>query len=455
MSTEMTGSSKAIERLRTAVSGEIVLPDDQRYEDARKVWNGIVDKRPAVIVRPANTADVREAVNFARESGLRANVRGGGHNVAGSALNDGGVVIDLSLMRAVDVDPASRKVSVQGGATLGDLDAATQAHGLAVPVGVVSETGIAGLTLGGGAGYMRRKYGLSCDNLISAEVVTADGKLLRARETENADLFWALRGGGQGAAVVTLFEFQAYPLGPEVFLCFVFHPWEQARELFRFFREYTADAPEEIGLLAFAATLPHEEFVPKPSRGRKAVGFIATYIGDAADGERLLQPVREVATPLFDASAVVPYVDAQKSFDEDYPSGRRYYWKSTYLKALDDATIDAIIEVSDYPSPLTTVDIWHNGGAMARPAQDTAFTHRDAPYGLTFEANWDDAIDDDANIGWAREGWQKMQRFSTGGLYVNFPGGAGDADVGKLAYGENWERLQAVRKRYDPHGLFA
>jgi FAD/FMN-containing dehydrogenase len=453
--TEMASASEAIDRLRASYPGEVISPDDAAYEEARKVWNGTVDRRPAVIVRPKDTNGVAEAVNFARENGLNATVRGGGHNVAGSALNDGGVVIDLSLMRAVDVDAGARTVRAQGGVTLGDIDAATQAHGLAVPVGVVSETGIAGLTLGGGVGYMRRKYGLSCDNLISAEVVTADGSVLTASENENPDLFWALRGGGQGACAVTSFEFKAYPLGPDVFLCLVFHPWEQARDLFRFFREYTAEAPEEIGLLAFAATLPHEEFVPQASRGRKSVAYLAVYVGDPADGERLLQPVRDVATPLFDASEVTSYVDAQKALDEDYPNGRRYYWKSTYLKGLEDETIDAIVELGEtYPSPLTTVDLWHNGGAMARPASDTAFAGRDAPYTLTFEANWDDPADDGTNIAWAREGWQKMQRFSTGGLYVNFPGGVGDAETGEVAYGENWDRLQAVRRRHDANSLF-
>ena len=454
MTVEKTSSSDTIGSLREGVTGKVIATGDSAYGEARKVWNGTVDKRPAVIVQPDDTSGVVEAVNFARTNDLKATVRGGGHNVAGSALNDGGVVIDLSRMKAVDVDAGTRRVRAQGGATLGDLDAATQEHALAVPAGVVSQTGIAGLTLGGGVGYMRRKYGLSCDNLVSADLVTADGQQLTASEQENQDLFWALRGGGHGAAVVTSFEFKAYPLGPEVFLCFVFQPWEQARDLFRFFRDYTAEAPDEVGLLAFAATLPHEEFVPEASRGRKAVGFIAPYIGDPAEGERVLQPVRDAATPLFDASEVMPYVDAQKALDEDYPNGRRYYWKSTYLKGLDDETIDAIIEVSDYPSPLTTVDLWHHGGAIARPQQDTAFTNRDAPYGLTFEANWDDPADDDLNVSWTRDRWQRMQRFSTGGVYVNFPGGAGDADVGKQAFGENWDRLQAIRKRYDPDGLF-
>lgn len=456
MTEDETTIANAIGRLRGAFGGEVVAPGDSAYEEARKVWNGTVDRKPAVILRPRDTSGVADAVNFARENGLKATVRGGGHNVAGSALNDGGVVIDLSLMRKVGVDAEARTVRAQGGVTLGDIDAATQAHALAVPVGIVSETGVAGLTLGGGVGYLRRKHSLSCDNLISAKVVTADGKLLTANETENSDLFWALRGGGQGACAVTSFEFKAYPLGPEVFLCFVFQPWEQARDIFRFFREYTASAPEEIALLAFAATLPHEEFVPEASRGHKAVGFISVYIGGPAEGERLLQPVREVATPLFDASEIVPYVDAQKALDDDYPNGRRYYWKSTHLTGLDDETIDAIIELGEtYPSPLTTVDVWQNGGAMAQPRSDTAFTHREAPYTLTFESNWDDPADDGANITWAREGWQKMQRFSTGGLYVNFPGGVDDAETGKAAYGENWERLQEIRRRYDPDGLFA
>lgn len=452
MTAETKTRAQAIERFREGFGGAVITPGAAPYEEARKIWNGTIDKRPAVIIQPRTTAEVAEAVDFAREAGFNASVRGGGHNVAGGALNDGGVVIDLSQMRAVEVNPEKRTARVQGGARLNDLDAATQEHGLAVPVGVVSETGVAGLTLGGGVGHMRRKYGLTIDNLLSAEVVTADGKVLTASEQENADLFWALRGGGQGAAVVTSFQFRAHPVGPEVFLLFVIHPFEQARELLQFFRQYTAEAPDEVSLLAAVMNVPdHEEF--GEARGRKGVGFLAAYTEDPAEGERVFEPVRRAATPLVDLSDVIPWTHAQAALDEDYPDGQRYYWKSTNLKGLDDATIDAILEVSDYPSPLTTVDIWHHGGAISRPEQDTAFAHRDVPYGLTFEANWPDPKDDDANIKWARDGWDRMQEFSSG-IYVNFPGHAENADFGRLAYGANWDRLQAIRKRYDPQGLF-
>ena len=437
------------------IQGEVLPEGAPGYDDARKVWNGMIDKRPAVIVKPKTVADVITAVNASRDAGLKVTVRGGGHNVSGNALNDGGAVIDLSLMRRVEVDPSVRTVRAEGGATIGDVDAAAQEHGLAVPLGVVSETGIAGITMGGGLGWLRRKYGPTSDNLLSVDVVTAEGQFITASESENADLFWAVRGGGGGFGVVTSFEYQAHPVGPEVFFTFVFHPYEKAAEALRFFREFTATAPEELGLLAFFAEIPPIELFPAEHHGKRTIAFIAPYAGDPEEGEKLCRPLREFAVPYADFSGVTQWTELQKSLDEDYPNGRRYYWKSTYFADLSDEAIEQITrQGGEFPSPLTTIDIWHLGGAMASPREDTAFANREAPFLVTYEANWDEPSQDDENVAWAREAWNEAQQFSTGGLYLNFPGFR-EGEIERQAFGPNTERIAAIRKRYDPQQLFA
>lgn len=445
-----------IRQLRTHVKGQVIVPGDAEYDESRRLWNGMIDKRPAVIVRCRGVADVVQAVNFAREQGLPVTVRGGGHNVSGNAMSAGGLTIDLTEMSAVRVDAAARVVRAEGGARLGDLDRESQAFGLAVPAGVVSDTGVAGLTLGGGMGWMRRKHGLTCDNVVSMDVVTADGRVITVSETENSDLFWALRGGGGGFGVVTAFEYKAYPLGPDVFFTAVFHPHAEARALLRFFREFMAAAPDEVNVLGVFATIPVSEMLPEEVRGQKSLLFAGGYAGPAEEGERVMRPLREAATPLLDLSRVMPYVEAQKFFDEDYPSGRRYYWKSQYLKDLSDGTIEAIVDLGDtYPSPLTTIDVWPLGGAIKNGDGRSAVAHGDAPYLLNFESNWDDPTDDETNVSWTREAWDGMQRFSTGGLYVNFPGfeEGGEAHQ-RSAYGASWERLKALKAQYDPTDLF-
>ena len=450
------GSGEAIKKLRESVRGGVITPADPEYDSARRVWNGTIDKRPAALATCHGVSDVIEAVKFARTHGLRVSVRGGGHNVAGTAVGDGHLVIDLSGLNSVRVDPATRRVRVGGGARLGDLDRETQVFGLAVPSGLVADTGVAGLTLGGGLGWMRRKYGLGSDNLVSVDVVRADGRAVTASAQENSDLFWALRGGGGGFGVVTSFEFRAYPLGPEVFLAFVFYPFAKAREALQFFREYTAHAPDEVALLAACMMTPDGEEIPEAARGQKAVGFAAPYIGPPEEGERILRPVRELMTPLADLSGVMPWTDVQRMFDEDYPTGRRYYWKSAYLKGLDDATIDRIVKYgNESPSLLSTVDIWHLGGAISRPREETAFPHRSAPYLLAFESNWEDQAEDEGVIGWTRRSWEDVQPFSTGGVYVNFPGYAEGETFDRLAFGDHLERLEVIKQRYDPTGLFA
>ena len=446
----------AIRELRANFRGDLIRPGDEGYEAARSVWNGVIDKRPALIARCTGVADVISAVRFARGRHLAVAVRGGGHNVAGSAMSSGGITIDLSRMNSIHVDPASRTVRAGGGARLADLDWESQAFGLAVPAGVVSDTGVAGLTLGGGMGWLRRKYGTSSDNLLSVDFVTADGRLLTASKEENADLFWALRGGGGGFGVVTSFRFRAYPVGPQVFFCAVFYPHSRAREVLRSFREYAEGAPDEMNVLGAFGTVPAGDPFPRAIHGEKFLILAGPYVGSPEEGRQALQPLRELATPLADFSGAMPYVEMQKFWDEDYPSGRRYYWKSLYLKHLSDKAIDAIVEhAGTCPSPLSTVDVWLLGGAISRPRHDTAFTNRDAPYMLGLESNWEDPKDDETNIAWARAVWNDMQRFSTGGLYVNFPGfEEGGESHQRSAYGDNWERLQMVRHRYDPTNLF-
>jgi FAD/FMN-containing dehydrogenase len=446
----------AIQELRGNFRGDLVRPGDDGYEAARSVWNGVIDKRPALVARCTGVADVISAVRFARDQRLPVAVRGGGHNVAGSAMSNGGITIDLSQMNSVRVDPVSRTVRAEGGARLADLDWESQAFGLAVPAGLVSDTGVAGLTLGGGMGWLRRRYGLTCDNLLSMDIVTAEGRLLTASADENADLFWALRGGGGGFGVVTSFEFRAYPIGPQLFFCAVFYPHSQAREVLRSFREYAKGAPEEMNVLGAFGTVPASELFPKSIHGEKFLALAGPYVGSPEEGERALQPLREFGTPLADFSGPMPYVEMQKFWDEDYPSGRRYYWKSLYLKHLNDDVIDAVMEhAGTCPSPLSTIDVWLLGGAIGRPGHDTAFTNRDAPYMLGLESNWDDAKHDERNISWARSVWKDMQRFSTGGLYVNFPGfEEGGESYQRSAYGDNWERLREVKRRYDPTNLF-
>jgi FAD/FMN-containing dehydrogenase len=446
---------EAFDHLRSRLRGALIRPGEPEYDAARRVWNGLIDHRPAAIVRCHGVADVRAAVDFARTHGLPVAVRGGGHHVAGLAMADGGMTLDLSPMRSVRVDPAARTVRAEGGATWAEVDHEAQAFGLAVPGGVVSETGIAGLTLGGGLGWLRRALGLSCDNLRSVDIVTADGSFITASEQAHSDLFWALRGGGHGLGIVTSFEYQAHPLGPDIYFAAVFHPYGQAVPLLQRFRDYMAAAPDAVNVLAVLGTFPDGSPFPAELHGEQFVAFIGAYAGPVDEGENALRPLREWATPVFDASGAMPYVDAQRFFDEDYPTGDRYYWKSLYLKGLGDEVIESLVGFGrDCPSQRSTIDLWPLGGALDRPAADIAFAHRGAPYLIGLEANWDDPAADQRNIDWVRAVWDGLQQFSTGGLYINFPGfGEGDG-FGRAAYGDQHDRLRAVKQRYDPTNLF-
>ena len=439
------------------LSGRLVHRNDDDYDHQRAVWNGMIDRRPILIARCATTNDVVEAVNFARRHNLLVAVRGGGHNVAGTAVCDGGLVIDLSQMTHVTVDPEARTARAQGGAVIADLDTATQAYGLATPMGVVSETGIAGLTLGGGIGWLRRKYGLSCDNLVSARVVTADGRVLTASQTENPDLFWGIRGGGGNFGIVTEFEYRLHPVGPEVMFVHVFYHGSKTRAALRAYRDYCATAPDEVSSFAVCGTVLPEENYPEEIHGQPYVLIAACHAGSVETGQRVMQPLREFAEPMADFSGPLPYVDVQRIMDKDYPNGFHYYWKSLYLNGLDDPVIERVAAwAGKRPSPLSTVDIWHMGGALSRfGSEDSAVGNRDAPYLLGVEGNWEPSGDDAANVAWTRACIEELRAFSDGSQYLNFPGFYEEGDeTMRATFGNQYERLVALKNRYDPNNFF-
>ena len=442
--------------LAARIQGEIITPDNEAYDDARSVWNGMIDRRPALIVRCLDTTDVAAVVTFAREHNLRVAVRGGGHNVAGLAVADDSLVIDLAAMNAVEVDQDAKLVKAGGGATIGDVDRASQAHGLAVPLGVVSATGIAGLTLGGGLGWLRNKYGLSCDNLVAAEVVTADGRIVYADEDTNNDLLWGLRGGGGNFGIVTRFEYRAYPLGPEVAFTFVFHngEGENMSNAFRFWRDYCETVPDEVSTLVASGIIPaHPELFPEEIHGKPFVLIGAMYTGSPDEGMQVMEPLRTFAEPLIDFSGIMPYLEAQVILDEDYPDGLRYYWKSLNLSRLDDEVIDRLVtHARRQPSRLSTLDLWHIGGAVSRVTEaESAFHGRQAAFLLNPESNWEDPADDEANIAWVRNTIDDMQDYSDGSRYLNFPGFQEEGDeMIRKAFGNKYRRL-AARKRVAAH----
>ena len=437
--------------------GEVIARGDDAYDSARALWNGMIDKRPSVILRCAEVGDVLVAVRFARERELPVAVRGGGHGVAGNALRDDVPVIDLSRLKRIQVDPEARTARAEAGVTLGELDRETQAFGLAAPLGVVSQTGIAGLTLGGGIGWLRRKHGLACDNLVSLEVVTADGRLVTASADENDDLFWGLRGGG-GLGAVMSFEYRVHPVGPEVFLLFVFYAGERAGEILARLDEFVGTAPEEVSPLGILGVVPHVDDFPEDVHGRPYAAILAPYAGSVEEGEAALAPLRELGDQLADFSGPTTYREAQAVLDADYPDGGRYYWKSADLERLD-AEVVARLEASAFaaPSHESTIDIWFHGGAMGRVAADaTAFGAR-PQYLIGVEANWQDKADSEANIAWARDAVAQLEPFSSGGGYLNFPGLFEEGEeLLRAAHGAaNYERLVALKQSYDPTGLFA
>ena len=447
-----------IEELQSTFRGQLIQPSDADYDEARQVWNGYIDKHPALIAQCTGTADVIDAVTFARKHDIEVSVRGGGHNVAGSALCDDGMVIDLSGMRGIHVDASQKLARVQGGATWGDLDRETQVFGLAAPGGVVSTTGVAGLTLGGGLGWLRKKYGLSCDNLNSVEIVTADGKLLTASHNENKDLFWALQGGGGNFGIVTSFEFQLHEVGPTVMMCAVMYPIEIADKVLSAWKDFMVTSPDEISSQALFWALPDSDDFPKEARGKHVIAISAMYAGDSNEGEKKLQALREIDTPVIDLSGQIPYTVAQTMFDPFFPENERYYYfKSQDLASLNKETMDALIEeAKNRPVASILVALWHYGGKMNRiGSKDTAFGSRDTSFLFSVDAIWDDPSDSEEVISWSREFLDKMRRFSGDGMYVNFSGfGEEGEDLVRKAYGENYERLAKIKAKYDPDNFF-
>jgi len=444
-----------IEELKAGFQGEILLPSDGAYGSARKIWNAMIDKRPAVIARCATTSDVVRGVNFARDNGLALAVRGGGHNIAGHALCDDGLVLDLSQMKAATVDPAGRRVTIEGGATLADLDAATQAHGLATPVGINSTTGIGGLTLGGGFGWLSRKYGLTVDNLEAAEVVTAAGAVVRASAAERPDLFWALRGGGGNFGVVTRFTFRLHPVGPHVLSGLIVYPLAEAKAVLQQYRAFAAQAPEELAVWSVLRQAPPLPFLPARVHGTGIIALALLYAGDPRQGEPLIAPLRTFGTSLGEHVGVQPYVAWQQAFDPLLTAGARNYWKSHNFTTLQDGLFDVVAGyVEQLPSPQCEIFFGALGGATARPVPDSAaYAQRDAEFVMNFHGRWTDPADDPRCIAWAREFFQAAAPFASGGAYVNFLT-ADEGDRVRAAYGPNYARLAQVKRTYDPANLF-
>jgi FAD/FMN-containing dehydrogenase len=441
-----TAATDAMPSLASRLRGELLRPGDAGYDAARRLWNAMIDKRPALVARCLDAADVATAIAFAREEGLPLTVKGGGHGVAGKAVADGALTIDLSPMDEVVVDPGARTARAGGGATWGGFDAATQAHGLATTGGVIPTTGVGGLTLGGGLGMLMRRFGLACDNLLAADVVLADGRAVTASEDAHPDLFWALRGGGGNFGVVTSFAFRLHPVGPTVLGGLVVHPLAAAHEVCRFYRDFTAAAPDELTTYLGFATFPD---------GQRVVAAVAGYSGDLAEGERVLAPLRGFGRPLLDTVGPLPYVELQALFAPSYPPGLHNYWKGNFLAELTDAAIDVLVEqFAKAPSPQTAMGIEHLGGAVARVAPDaTAFSERDARYSLLITPAWADPAETDRCIAWGRETWARIQPHAKESVYVNYVG-LGEEDRVRAVYGANYARLAAVKARYDPDNLF-
>jgi FAD/FMN-containing dehydrogenase len=449
--------ASAFVAFQSTFRGQLLRPDDLDYDEARTVRNGLIDRHPALIARCQDTADVMVAVNFARDRGLLLSVRGGGHNVAGNAVNDGGLVIDLSGMRSVVVDPDTATARVQGGATWADVDRETQRFGLATTGGQVSSTGVAGLTLHGGMGTLHRTFGLALDNLRAVEIVTADGQVRTASELVNADLFWGVRGAGSNFGVVTEFEFALHPLGPDIVMAVPIFRLDDAVSVLRKFRDFSDRAPDALNPQAIFWSVPPVDDFPEELHGQPILAVQVLHVGDPDEAERLLQPVMEWATPILDLGGRLPYADSQAGFDSFFPQGWLYYWKSHLLPSLSDEAIDAVVQAAtDRPSPNGMINVWPLGGAVGRVAPDaTAWRHRDAAYLLSLDTTWTDPADTERCIAWTRKTWSDLARFGQGGVYLNFAGFGEEKDaLVRAGYGANHDRLAALKRAYDPANLF-
>jgi FAD/FMN-containing dehydrogenase len=445
-----------VQGLRGALRGPVLVSGDSGYDETRAIWNAMIDRRPAVIARCLGASDVIACVRFAREHGIALSMRGGGHNIAGLALAEGGLLVDLSLMRGVFVDPAARIARAQGGCLLGDIDRETQLHGQAAVLGFVSATGASGLTLGGGFGYLSRRFGWTSDNVRSMELVTAEGRLVRASEKENADLFWGLRGGGGNFGVVTGIDFELQSVGPEIVGGPVAWRAESAGEVLEAFRKMAHDGPPELCLVAVMRKAPPAPWIDKSAHGQLIVMVLACYSGRLEDGEKLLAPLKALGKPVGDMMQRRPYTSLQSLLDATQPKGRRYYWKSEYVPAI---TPDLLAKQQEHAarilSPHSAVIIFQLGGAIAsRTADHSAVGNRDAGAVFNVAGSWEKAEDDAPNVEWARSTWRDMKRFSTGGTYVNFLTEEEAGERIAAAYGGNLGRLGEIKARYDPENLF-
>ena len=447
--------SGAIEQLKGKVKGRVLTPADPDYDACRKIWNAMIDRRPALIVQCAESADVPHAIAAARAHGLEISMRGAGHNIAGNAVCDDGMMIDFSRMRAVRVDVAGRRAQVEPGATLADVDAATQAHGLATSTGINSTTGIAGLTLGGGFGWLTRTLGMTVDNLIAADIVIADGRLLHLSAQENADLFWAIRGGGGNFGAVTRFEFRLRPVGPEITAGLIVFPFDQARQVLAGYRAFTAAAPEEINAWVVLRKAPPLPFLPAEVHGREVVVLAVFYPGNDAGFRELIRPLRGLGAPHGEHLAPMPYVQWQQAFDPLLAPGARNYWKSHNFTDLSDEALEVIIRYAgQLPSPQCEILLGLTSGAANRvPAEATAYAHRDTRFVLNVHGRWEAATDDERCIGWSRDFFKASAPYASAGVYVNFMT-ADETDRVSAAYGSNLGRLAEIKRRYDPGNVF-
>lgn len=452
-----TIAGASLDAFAQRLRGPLLYPGDDRYEESRRLWNGMIDKRPALVQRPSGAADVAACVAFARDNGLPLSVRGGGHNIAGTAIAEGGLMIDQSHRKGIHVDRETGVTRVEPGCTWGDVDHETQPHGLVVPGGIVSATGVAGFTLGGGFGWVTRRYGLASDNLLSVDIVTADGALVRASASEHPDLFWAVRGGGGNFGIVTSFAFQARVAGPTVVAGLVLHPMGRAREVVALFREMTAGAPDDLCCTLILRRAPPLPILPKALHGAPVAGIAVCHIGPMEEARRAVAPIKAFGTPLADTIQPKPFAAHQQFLDAGQPFGRQYYWKSDYFRALDPRADDLMVGHAErITSPFSAVLVMHLGGAANRVGEaDTAAGNRDAEYVFNVQGAWDDPADSPHHIAWVRDYWQAMRPFSSGGTYVNFLTRDEDEERVRAAYGPAiYERLVAVKTRYDPGNLF-
>jgi hypothetical protein len=447
----------AIDALRERLRGPLLFPSDEGFEEATRLWNGLIEKAPALVVQPTGTADIVAAVNFARDQRLALSVRGGGHNIGGTALAEGGLTLDMSRLRGVVVDPEARTVTAQAGCLLGDVDRETQLHGLATPLGFISEVGLAGLTLGGGLGYLTRRYGWTVDNLLEVEIVTADGQVRRASREENPDLFWAIRGAGANLGVVTSFKFRLHEVGPTVYGGLIAWPFERAREILEAYRGLTAKAPRELAVWMVLIRAPQAPFVPQEWHGERVCAMAVCYSGDLDRMDEALAPIRALGDPVFNVLAEQPYTQVQSYLDATEPKGNHYYWKTEYLAELSDEFLSVWPDLAaECPIPEAQIGLLLLGGALnERDGDDGAVGNRDARYACGLIGCWEPGEPDaDGFAGWVRDAWQRIRRFSTGGNYINFQTADEDEDRIRATYGSQFDRLVEVKTKYDPHNVF-